>query len=60
MVQETNTRIETYKSELEKKLSVHNALTMASLIEEEATAKADRHKIASVFTTGSKKNAAAD
>ncbi|AVX16621.1 MULTISPECIES: endolytic transglycosylase MltG [Bacillus] len=50
MVQETNTRIETYKSELEKKkLSVHDALTMASLIEEEATAKADRHKIASVF-----------
>lgn len=33
----------------EKNLSVHQLLTMASLIEEEATEKADRKKIASVF-----------
>ncbi|MCJ7841790.1 endolytic transglycosylase MltG [Lederbergia sp. NSJ-179] len=33
----------------EKDMNVHELLTMASLIEKEATAKADRHKIASVF-----------
>ena len=33
----------------EKKQTIHQLLTMASLIEEEATAKADRGKIASVF-----------
>ncbi|MDF0728587.1 endolytic transglycosylase MltG [Cytobacillus sp. S13-E01] len=33
----------------EKEMSVHTLLTMASLIEEEATAKTDRQKIASVF-----------
>lgn len=33
----------------ERNLSVHQLLTMASLIEEEATEKADRKKIASVF-----------
>ncbi|RHW40586.1 endolytic transglycosylase MltG [Neobacillus notoginsengisoli] len=33
----------------EKKLTPHQLLTMASLIEEEATEKADRHKISSVF-----------
>ncbi|MDQ0928594.1 UPF0755 protein [Bacillus atrophaeus] len=50
MIKQTNTYVETYKSSLEKKkLSIHDALTMASLIEEEATAKVDRHKIASVF-----------
>lgn len=34
---------------IERNLSVHELLTIASLIEEEATAKADRQKIASVF-----------
>lgn len=33
----------------ERKLSVHELLTFASLVEEEATEKADRNKIASVF-----------
>ncbi|ULT55770.1 endolytic transglycosylase MltG [Neobacillus drentensis] len=33
----------------EKKLSIHQLLTMASLVEEEATGKADRKTIASVF-----------
>lgn len=33
----------------DKKLSVHQLLTMASLVEEEATEKADRKKISSVF-----------
>ncbi|WP_299087664.1 endolytic transglycosylase MltG [uncultured Metabacillus sp.] len=33
----------------EKKMSVHRFVTMASLIEEEATEKADREKISSVF-----------
>lgn len=32
-----------------KKITTHQLLTMASLIEEEATAKADRHLISSVF-----------
>ncbi|WP_409270757.1 endolytic transglycosylase MltG [Neobacillus sp. SCS-31] len=33
----------------EKEYTAHKLLTMASLIEEEATEKADRHKISSVF-----------
>ncbi|MBD5007234.1 endolytic transglycosylase MltG, partial [Xanthomonas citri pv. citri] len=37
------------------KVSVHKLLTMASLIEEEATEKADRHEIASVFYNRLKK-----
>ncbi|MED4225822.1 endolytic transglycosylase MltG [Neobacillus cucumis] len=39
----------------EKKLSVHQLLTMASLVEEEASAKADRKTIASVFYNRMKK-----
>ncbi|MFK9091357.1 endolytic transglycosylase MltG [Bacillus salipaludis] len=39
----------------EKKLSVHQLLTMASLVEEEATEKADRKTIASVFYNRIKK-----
>ncbi|MFF2447656.1 endolytic transglycosylase MltG [Neobacillus sp. NPDC058068] len=38
-----------------KKLSVHQLLTMASLVEEEATGTADRKKIASVFYNRMKK-----
>lgn len=38
-----------------KKLSVHQLLTMASLVEEEATGKSDRKKIASVFYNRMKK-----
>ncbi|EKN63803.1 aminodeoxychorismate lyase [Neobacillus bataviensis LMG 21833] len=39
----------------EKNLSVHQLLTMASLVEEEATEKADRKTIASVFYNRMKK-----
>ncbi|MCR2820485.1 endolytic transglycosylase MltG [Lederbergia panacisoli] len=40
----------------EKEMDVHKLLTMASLIEKEATAKADRHNISSVFYNRIKKN----
>lgn len=50
MIIKTNTVVEKYKGQIQKKgLDIHEALTMASLIEEEATEKADRHKISSVF-----------
>lgn len=50
MLIKTNTVVEKYKGQIQKKgLDIHEALTMASLIEEEATEKADRHKISSVF-----------
>jgi UPF0755 protein len=39
----------------ERKLSIHQLLTMASLVEEEATEKADRKTIASVFYNRIKK-----
>ncbi|MCL6424865.1 endolytic transglycosylase MltG [Bacillus subtilis] len=56
MIKQTNSYVEKYKSEMKKnKVSVHKLLTMASLIEEEATEKADRHKIASVFYNRLKK-----
>jgi UPF0755 protein len=39
-----------YQADMKKeKVKPHMVMTMASLIEEEATAQADRHKIASVF-----------
>ncbi|MFO6496439.1 endolytic transglycosylase MltG [Bacillus sp. z60-11] len=50
MIKQTDKRAEKYESQMnDKKMSVHKTLTMASLIEEEATEKADRHKISSVF-----------
>jgi UPF0755 protein len=50
MVSETDKQVKNHKNKMEERnLSVHKTLTMASLIEEEATAKVDRHKIASVF-----------
>lgn len=50
MVSETDKQVKNYKAIMdERKMSVHQTLTMASLIEEEATAKADRQKISSVF-----------
>ncbi|RDI44085.1 endolytic transglycosylase MltG [Falsibacillus pallidus] len=50
MLDKTESVLDQYQGEMEqKKISVHKVLTMASLIEEEATAKADRHKISSVF-----------
>ncbi|MBD1382049.1 endolytic transglycosylase MltG [Metabacillus arenae] len=50
MVQQTNKMVLNYLPKIEeKKMNVHQFLTMASLIEEEATEKADRDKISSVF-----------
>jgi UPF0755 protein len=50
MLNRTSEMISKYKSQIVKsKYSVHEILTMASLIEEEATEKTDREKIASVF-----------
>lgn len=40
----------------EKKKSVHELLTMASIVEKEATEKADRHMISSVFNNRLKEN----
>lgn len=50
MLNQTNKIIAKYEDALtEKNMSVHKLLTFASLIEEEASQKADRSKIASVF-----------
>lgn len=50
MLKKTQSVLENYTQEgNEKHLSTHQLLTMASLIEEEATAKADRKTISSVF-----------
>ncbi|WP_124049930.1 endolytic transglycosylase MltG [Priestia endophytica] len=50
MIEKTNNVIAPYQSEIKKqKTTVHKILTMASLVEEEATDQTDRKKIASVF-----------
>lgn len=50
MISKTEDIVSGYKGQIEEKgLTVHQFLTMASLIEEEATEKADREKIATVF-----------
>ncbi len=50
MLVKTNSIIAKYEDQMnKKKLTIHEILTMASLIEEEATEKADRHKISSIF-----------
>ncbi|WP_042354968.1 endolytic transglycosylase MltG [Bacillus rubiinfantis] len=50
MLEKTESVLANYTEESNsKKLTVHQLLTMASLIEEEATEKADRKKISSVF-----------
>lgn len=50
MVAKTEEVLAKYTEDMETRgLTVHQLLTMASLIEEEATEKADREKIASVF-----------
>ncbi|HEY2422061.1 MAG TPA: endolytic transglycosylase MltG [Neobacillus sp.] len=50
MLKKTQAILNNYAEELDaKQLTTHQLLTMASLIEEEATAKADRKRIASVF-----------
>ncbi|MEK4270164.1 MULTISPECIES: endolytic transglycosylase MltG [Bacillus] len=50
MIKQTDKVAGKYQSQMKgKNMSVHKTLTLASLIEEEATEKADRHKISSVF-----------
>lgn len=50
MLKKTNDILTKYKSNIEEKeMDPHELLTLASLIEKEATEKADRHKISSVF-----------
>ncbi|KAA6448797.1 endolytic transglycosylase MltG [Bacillus swezeyi] len=50
MIKQTEKLAEKYQPQMsDQKMTVHKTLTMASLIEEEATEKADRHKISSVF-----------
>jgi UPF0755 protein len=50
MLDKTKSVLQEYEGQMtEKKFTVHQLLTMASLIEEEATEKADRDRIASVF-----------
>lgn len=50
MLDKTKSVINEYRGQMEEKnMTVHELLTFASLVEEEATAKVDRHKIASVF-----------
>lgn len=57
MIEQTNTVIAEYRLDIEsKKFTVHELLTFASLLEEEATAKTDRETIASVFYNRLEKN----
>lgn len=50
MLDKTESVIDGYRIQLEeKKITVHELLTMASLIEEEATERVDRDQISSVF-----------
>jgi UPF0755 protein len=50
MLEKTSIVIKKYQAEMNKKsLTTQKMLTMASIVEEEATGKADRHKISSVF-----------
>ncbi|MEH7354211.1 endolytic transglycosylase MltG [Neobacillus drentensis] len=56
MLDKTRNVLSDYTEESnKKKLSIHQLLTMASLVEEEATEKADRKMIASVFYNRMKK-----
>ena len=50
MLKQTEKVLQEYEAQMtEQEFSAHKLLTMASLLEEEATAKVDRSKIASVF-----------
>jgi len=50
MLNKTKSVVDEYRMQMEEKqMTVHQVLTMASLIEEEATAKVDRDQISSVF-----------
>jgi UPF0755 protein len=57
MLAKSNEVLIPYQDQLkQKKLTYHQLLTMASLIEQEATEKADRNKISSVFYNRLKKS----
>jgi UPF0755 protein len=57
MLKKTEETLQAYETEMSKKdYSVHQMLTFASLVEEEATAQVDRGKIASVFYNRIKKD----
>ncbi|WP_369405126.1 endolytic transglycosylase MltG [Piscibacillus salipiscarius] len=50
MLEQTNKRIMTYQQDIiEKNMTVHEVITMASLIEEEAVSEEDRKMISEVF-----------
>ncbi|MDP4162856.1 MAG: endolytic transglycosylase MltG [Bacillota bacterium] len=56
MLDKTQEVLSTYQEQMKnQKLTIHQLLTMASLVEEEATLKADRSKISSVFYNRIKK-----
>lgn len=56
MLKKTEETLQAYETQMSKKdYSVHQMLTFASLVEEEATAQVDRGKIASVFYNRIKK-----
>lgn len=56
MLDKTNSVLAIYVGQMKQKhLSIHQLLTIGSLIEEEATGQADRHKISSVFYNRLKK-----
>ncbi|BBU40299.1 MULTISPECIES: endolytic transglycosylase MltG [Aeribacillus] len=57
MIKKTDEMLVPYRNKMkELSLSTHQFLTLASLVEEEATEKADREKIASVFYNRLEKN----
>ncbi|PEJ25989.1 hypothetical protein CN689_25440 [Peribacillus butanolivorans] len=57
MLKKTEETLQAYETQMSKKdYSVHQMLTFASLVEEEATAQVDRGKIASVFYNRIKKD----
>ncbi|MFE4897519.1 endolytic transglycosylase MltG [Peribacillus butanolivorans] len=57
MLKKTEETLQAYETQMNKKdYSVHQMLTFASLVEEEATAQVDRGKIASVFYNRIKKD----
>ncbi|MFS0654752.1 endolytic transglycosylase MltG [Bacillus sp. 179-C3.3 HS] len=50
MIKQTDQYVKTYEKDMKKRnMSIHEVLTLASLIEMEATEKTDRAKISSVF-----------
>ncbi len=56
MLDKTEAVVTKYQADIEKsKMSIHELLTMSSLVEEEATATIDRKKITSVFNNRIKK-----